>query len=114
MSDLNLNFDCGLKTVTMGSSNGDNIQISSPPPTSPPLQSIQPTQNQPNLSVSDPMGVEFLTKGSAQMGSGDNTPKSTKSEEFNFFKPSEEPKTDENLPKPSSDTDDMLFNPNKS
>ena len=113
MSDLNLNFDSGLKNVTMGSSSGDNIQISSTPPTSPSLHSTQPNQNQPNLSVSDPMGVEFLTKGSTQPVSGDNTPKSTKSEDFNFFKPSEV-KEDENVPKPSSDTDDMLVNPNKS
>jgi hypothetical protein len=59
------------------------------------------------------MGVEFLAKGSsAQPGSGENTPKTTKSEEFNFFKPSEEPKIDEknNL----SDTDDMLVNPKQS
>ena len=115
MSDLNLNFDSGLKSVTMGPSSGDNIQISSTPQSSPSLQPTQPTHNQPNLSVSDPMGVEFLAKGSnPQPGSGENTPKSTKSEEFNFFKPSEEPKVDENLPKPASDTDDMLVNPNKS
>ena len=113
MSDLNLNFDSGLKSVTMGSSGGDNIQVSSTPPTSPPLQSTQPNQNQPNLSVSDPMGVEFLAKGPVQPGSGENTPKST-SEGFSFFKPAEEPPPHENIAKPSSDTDDMLVNPNKS
>jgi hypothetical protein len=113
MSDLNLNFDSGLKSVTMGSSSGDNIQISSVPDSvQGPGTSIN-NQHQPNLSVSDPMGVEFLAKGSsAQPGSGENTPKTTKSEEFNFFKPSEEPKIDEknNL----SDTDDMLVNPKQS
>jgi len=126
MSDLNLNFDSGLKNVTMGSSGSSNIQVSSGPQTSGPQTSgpqtsgpqitQQPSQNvQPNLSVSDPMGVEFLVKGStAQPGSGENTPKSTKSEEFNFFKPSEEPKVSDNIPNPSSDTDDMLVNPNKS
>ena len=119
MSDLNLNFDSGLKSVTMGSSGGDNIQVSSAPSTSSSFQPTQPTQPKqssgPNLSVSDPMGVEFLAKGPVtHPGSGENTPKSAKSEEFNFFKPSEEPKIDGNLPKISSDTDDMLVNPNKS
>jgi len=116
MSDLNLNFDSALKNVTMGSSGGGNIQISSTPNTSPSQQTTQPVQSshQPNLSVSDPMGVEFLVKGSnPQPGSGENTPKSTKSEEFNFFKPSED-KVEGNIPNPSSDTDDMLVNPKQS
>ena len=120
MNGLNLNFDTGLKSVTMGSSSGDNIQVSSDQPNQqnqqnqPNQQNQQNQQNQPNLSVSDPMGVEFLAKGTnVQSGSGENTPKSTNSESFNFFKPVEE-KVDENIAKPSSDTDDMLVNPNKS
>ena len=114
MSDLNLNFDTGVKSVTMGGSSGDNISIkqddngsmdSLQPPT-------QPTQTDPTLSVSDPVGIEFLAKGSnSPIQSAENTPKSNK-EEFSFFKPTEEPKVEE-VPQ-KSDTDDMLVNPKQS
>ena len=62
------------------------------------------------------MGIEFLTKtipSNSQPNSAENTPKSTKSEEFNFFKPSEDKGgiVDGNLPKITTDTDDMLVNP---
>ena len=115
MSDLNLNFDSGIKNVTMGQMGGNNIQVLSPP-TSPQLQPVStPHTVQPNLSVSDPMGIEFLTKGSiSQPGSGENTPKSTTGE-FTFFKPVEDKGgiVDGNLPKivTGDGTDDMLANP---
>ena len=106
MTDLNLNFDTGIKSVTMGSSSNDNISISND------NSDYQTTSNnnyKPNLSVSDPVGIEFLAKG-ATTPVNDNSPKSTKSEEFNFFKPSE--------PEPEKKTvdtsnDDMIANPNK-
>ena len=91
MSDLNLNFDNGLKNITMNNKSSDNIQI---------LQSNTPLNNDnisspnnkqlPNLSVSDPMGIEFLTKTSPN-NSAENTPRTQEknNEEFNFFKPSE-------------------------
>ena len=118
MTDLNLNFDTGIKSVTMGPTNNDNISVSNQNNTSQPSSqqnSPQPppdnTQNNstPNLSVSDPVGIEFLAKGSNPTTStNDNSPKSTKSEEFNFFKPSE--------PEPEKKTvdtsnDDMIANP---
>ena len=60
--------------------------VSSPPP-----------QTNPSLSVSDPVGIEFLTKSSnSPPQSAENTPKSNK-EEFTFFKPSEEPNIKENI-----------------
>ena len=118
MTDLNLNFDTGIKSVTMGPTNNDNISVSNQNNTSQPSSqqnSPQPppdnTQNNsaPSLSVSDPVGIEFLAKGSnPQTSTNDNSPKSTKSEEFNFFKPSE--------PEPEKKTvdtsnDDMIANP---
>ena len=115
MTDLNLNFDTGIKSVTMGPTSNDNISVNNQ--NSPPSQQNSPqpppdnTQNNsiPSLSVSDPVGIEFLAKGSNQPTStNDNSPKSTKSEEFNFFKPSE--------PEPEKKTidtsnDDMIANP---
>jgi len=113
MTDLNLNFDTGIKSVTMGPTSSDNISISNQ--NSPSSQQNSPqaenTQNNsaPSLSVSDPVGIEFLAKGSnPPTTTNDNSPKSTKSEEFNFFKPSE--------PEPEKKTvdtsnDDMIANP---
>ena len=118
MTDLNLNFDTGIKSVTMGPTSNDNISVSNQNNTSQPSSqqnSPQPppdnTQNNsaPSLSVSDPVGIEFLAKGSnPQTSTNDNSPKSTKSEEFNFFKPSEPEPV-----KKTADTsnDDMIANP---
>ena len=121
MSDLNLNFDTGLKNITMGSSTPDNnIQITSdnkiPNISSQPTSPLQ-SNSTPNLSVSDPMGIEFLVKGnnSSPTNSVENTPKSNKSEEFNFFKPSEDKGgiVNGDLPKINiSETDDILINQN--
>ena len=115
MTDLNLNFDTGIKSVTMGSTNNDNISVNNQNSPSSQQNSPQPPSDNkqnnsiPSLSVSDPVGIEFLAKGSNQPTStNDNSPKSTKSEEFNFFKPSE--------PEPEKKTvdtsnDDMIANP---
>ena len=83
MSDLNLNFDTGVKNITMGGGNSDNnIQVLSDTLSSP--TNPKPTLNiseSPNLSVSDPVGIEFLAKG-LNSPNLENTPKSNKSEEF--------------------------------
>jgi len=113
MSDLNLNFDTGIKSVTMGGDVGkDNINISSN--NNSPQLSPQPkvvTEDKPNLSVSDPVGIEFLAKNGPNnnvSNEGNTTPKSNKSEEFNFFKPSEESKEEKKI---DTTNDDMLANP---
>ena len=95
-SDLNLNFDTGVKSVTMGRFSGDNISIKQDDSGGmDSSQSSMPIQTDPTLSVSDPVGIEFLAKGSnSPIQSAENTPKSNK-EEFSFFKPSEEPKVEE-------------------
>jgi len=111
MSDLNLNFDTGVKNITMGGGNSDNnIQVLSDTLSSP--TNPKPTLNiseSPNLSVSDPVGIEFLAKG-LNSPNLENTPKSNKSEEFNFFKPSEEKSNIVN--NDISNTDDILVNQN--
>jgi hypothetical protein len=115
MTDLNLNFDTGLKSVTMGPTGGDNLQISSGQ-NSPNSQNSQNNINSPtnpisapNLSVSDPVGIEFLAKGSSNPSQSNvETPKSAKSEEFNFFKPTEEKPTPQTN---DISNDDMISNP---
>ena len=120
MTDLNLNFDTGIKSVTMGPTSSDNITVNSPtnqlsPNQSSPNQSspIQQNNSQPSLSVSDPVGIEFLAKGATQPQptgpTNDNSPKSTKSEEFNFFKPTE-PEPEKKI---DTSSDDMISNPQK-
>ena len=117
MTDLNLNFDTGIKSISMGSSTSDNINITSNPSNTNDLNNkdnsvVQNNNSKPNLNVSDPAGIEFLAKGSnPQTQSNDNSPKSTKSEEFNFFKPAEP-----EIEKKTIDTsnDDIIANPNKS
>ena len=126
MSDLNFNLDNGLKSITMNNTTSDNIVVSSAnntPSTSPqPMITEINNQAPPNLSVSDPMGIEFLAKGNSPNTSAENTPRSTdqepkKSEEFNFFKPTDDKGgiVDggfEGDPKKLSETDDMLVNQN--
>ena len=110
MTDLNLNFDTGIKSISMGSSTNDNIIIDNKKDNTSSEGNTKKDITSPNLSVSDPVGIEFLAKGTNQPSttSNDNSPKSTKSEEFNFFKPSE--------PEPEKKTidtsnDDIISNP---
>ena len=126
MSDLNFNLDNGLKSITMNNTTSDNIVVSSAnnTPSASPQPMITEINNQspPNLSVSDPMGIEFLAKGVSPPNSTENTPRSTdqepkKSEEFNFFKPTDDKGgiVDGGFigdPKKLSETDDMLVNQN--
>ena len=75
MSDLNLNFDTGVKSVTMGNPSNDNIAVKHGE-NSPRLSSPQPPQANPSLSVADPVGIEFLAKGSNSTPQiKENTPK---------------------------------------
>ena len=106
MTDLNLNFDTGIKSVTMGNSGGDNIAITSD--NSHPDNNPVNQQGSPKLTVSDPAGIEFLAKGAqSPQVTSDNSPKPV-TEVFNFFKSPE--------PEPSgktydTTTDDMISNP---
>lgn len=113
MTDLNLNFDTGIKSVTMGPTSNDNISVnnqnSSSQQNSPQIPSDTQNNSAPSLSVSDPVGIEFLAKGSnPPTPVNDNSPKSTKSEEFNFFKPSEPEPEKKNV---DTSNDDMIANP---
>jgi len=118
MSDLNLNFDNGVKNITMGQSSSGNIQVLSENDNDN-VSTPEKQYSSPNLSVSQPAGIEFLAKGANPQGvnsqdinspAGGNTPNSTRSEEFNFFKPSVQPEASEGKVQ-SNDTDDMLINP---
>ena len=116
MSDLNLNFDNGIKSITMGSSSGDNIEVSSNNQNNSP-QFSPSSEIKPNLAVSDPIGIEFLAKGVVSPSNSveNTTPKSNKSEEFSFFKPSDDKGgiVDGDMPKVNtSDVDDMIINQN--
>jgi len=114
MTDLNLNFDSGIKSVTMGSTSNDNINVSNQNTNQNTIQNTNQntiqTVNQnspPNLTVSDPVGIEFLAKGAqTPQPTSDNSPKSTKSEEFTFFKPSPPEKVETDI-----SNDDMIANP---
>jgi len=115
MTDLNLNFDTGIKSVTMGSTSNDNISVnnqnnSNSEPNSPKIYSDNSQNNSsPSLIVSDPVGIEFLAKGSnPPKSTNDNSPKSTKSEEFNFFKPSEPEAEKKTI---DTSNDDIISNP---
>ena len=110
MTDLNLNFDDGLKNITMsGGNNNNNIEIISNEDN---FNSPQIKNESPKLSVSTPAGIEFLTKGSTNSNpnSNENTPEPKKTTEFSFFKPSIDENTENNN---SSDMDDMLINKSK-
>ena len=107
MSDLNLNFDTGTKSISLGNTSGSgNVGFLPEKGSGPssPIKTIDlgPSLD-PNLSVSDPSGFEMLTKGknpdpvapnspNAPIGSnGGDSVRSNQSakEEFSFFKPSE-------------------------
>ena len=111
MTDLNLNFDTGIKSVTMDSvSNNSNLNVSSAN-NSPQLSPTPVKEDKPSLSVSDPVGIEFLAKNSNNPNithEENTTPKSGKSEEFNFFKPSEPEQEKKTI---DTSNDDMISNP---
>jgi hypothetical protein len=95
MGDLNLNFDTGVKNISMTNDNNDNLGFNKDK-----TFKIEEINNNgtisPNLTTSDPIGVEMLAKGvtisqgNSQVNSPSNSqPNSPKSEEFSFFKSSD-------------------------
>ena len=90
MSDLNLNFDTGTKSISLEGSSGSGNLGFVPDTGSGANSPIKTIDLSPNLTVSDPAGFEMLTKGknpdpvppssNPTMGSG-LPPK----EEFSFF-----------------------------
>ena len=92
MSDLNLNFDTGLKSVGMSNTVNDNLGFQkSPDNQGSPTKRIITTE--PSLVTSDPIGVGLLSNTPNIQISPTSSPKSDnsqKSEEFSFFKPSED------------------------
>ena len=99
MGDLNLDFDTGLKNISMTTNQGDNLGFNKDN-NSLKIEEINPTNSiSPNLKTADPIGVEMLAKGSNSPPNSlqsspmnDASPKDdpVKSEEFSFFKPSED------------------------
>ena len=93
MGDLNLNFDTGLKNISMTTNQGDNLGFNKDTKSFK-IEDITSTNSiSPNLRTADPIGVEMLAVGgstSPQLSSPHNTmsPKNepVKSEEFSFFK----------------------------
>ena len=89
MSDLNLNFDTGSKSVVINSAPQGGGAIATggittavPTQNAPtgPLNATSPIPNvAPNLSVAVPIGIEYLAKGSPN-NSAENTPRSTGNE----------------------------------
>lgn len=120
MSELNLNFDTGSKSISLGNTSGiDNIGfVPDSGDSQSPIKTIDLGPS-PNLSVSDPSGFGILTKGKEP----DPLPPPEKpnevKEEFSFFKSSEpEPATDPlgmggivngGLPESSVNPDEAIF-----
>ena len=72
MTDLNLNFDTGIKSISMGSSTNDNIIIDNKKDNTSSEGNTKKDITSPNLSVSDPVGIEFLEKGTNQPSTTSN------------------------------------------
>tara|TARA_B110000902_G_scaffold214413_1_gene246371 strand:- start:43 stop:1383 length:1341 start_codon:yes stop_codon:yes gene_type:complete len=114
MSELNLDFDTGIKNISMTNNTGDNLGFSKGNNLN--IEEINTNSDlSPNLKTSDPIGVEMLANGmndnsNSQHNSLNSSPRndSVKSEEFSFFKSSEDKGgiIDGDLPgiKPENDT----------
>ena len=86
MGDLNLDFDMGTKSISLGDSGGDNLGFSKSD-SDLNLDLNKDNQVKPSLNISD--GVELLAKGSVSPVKSDgynSDQESKKSEEFSFFK----------------------------
>jgi len=121
MSDLNLTFDTGSKSISLGNTSGSgNLGFVPDMGATSPIKTIDlgPSLEPPNLTVTDPAGFGMLTQGK----NPDIIPpqeKSAPKEEFSFFKPSEpEPSTDPlgmggivdgGLPSNSVNPDEAIF-----
>ena len=84
MGDLNLDFDMGTKSISLGDSGGDNLGFSKSD-SDLNLDLNKDNQVKPSLNISD--GVELLAKGSVSPVKSDgynSDQESKKSEEFSF------------------------------
>ena len=62
MPELNLDFDAGIKNISMTNNTSDNLGFNKD--NSLKIEEINTTSNlSPNLKTSDPIGVEMLAKG---------------------------------------------------
>ena len=124
MPDLSLDFDAGIKNISMTNNAGDNLgfnkdnNLNIEEINTNSTNSVNMSSNlSPNLKTADPIGVEMLAKGmndnsnnQSQPNSLNSSPRndSVKSEEFSFFKSSEDKGgiVDGDLPniKPENDT----------
>ena len=120
MSELNLNFDTGSKSISLGNTSGiDNIGfVPDSGNSQSPIKTIDLGPS-PNLSVSDPSGFGILTKGKGPDPLPPHERPNEVKEEFSFFKSSEpEPATDPlgmggivngGLPESSVNPDEAIF-----
>jgi len=108
MSDLNLNFDSGVKNISMTNDNNDNLGFNKDNTLK--IEEISRSNISPNLATYDPIGVEMLAKGPT-FGQNNSQPNSPKSEEFSFFKPSDKGGIiDGDLPDSTPpETNDIIF-----
>ena len=123
-SELNLDFDPEKKNITMSNATTDNLGFNTET-SNMKIEEINtdPTIS-PNLKTADPIGVELLAKGVVSpVNSNNSSPRndSVKSEEFSFFKPSEDkggiidgdlPKDDDknvNINTPNISNEDSMF-----
>ncbi len=87
MGDLNLDFDMGTKSISIGDTGNDNLGFSKGD-----TNDLSPKVNDiinPSLTVSDQSGVELLANGSVSpVKSEPNSDSGSKAnEDFSFFKP---------------------------
>ena len=92
-SELNIDFAPEKKNITMSNTTTDNLGFNTET-SNMKIEEINtaPTIS-PNLKTADPIGVELLAKGVVSpVNSFNSSPRndSVKSEEFSFFKPSED------------------------
>ena len=100
MPELSLDFDSGIKNISMTNNTSDNLGFNKDNNLK--IEEINTSSDlSPNLKTSDTIGVEMLAKGmnndnssqaNSQPNSLNSSPRndSVKSEEFSFFKASED------------------------
>ncbi len=119
MSDLNLNFDTGAKSISvLGGESSGSLNLGFKPDSSTNATSPVKTVDisSPKLSVSDPNGMGMLIgkPGSDVMSPKSDTPAKTETgssvkEDFSFFKPSEPEKPAGGPSAPSVDPNEAIF-----
>ena len=126
MADLNLNYDTGHKSISLGSGSGSgNVGfMNDTTPSAPsPIKTIDLAGlTSPKLSVADPSGFEMLTKGKSPeamppMLGGNDSVRSADSgkqnQEFSFFKPSEPVQDIGGIVDGNLDTKNITVNPDE-